>query len=164
MKHPRHSESGVFIALGSNLGDRERHIRNALHELAATARIRVLRNSTILETTAVGGPPQGDYLNAVAELSADLPPRELLDRMLEIECAHGRERRERWGPRTLDLDLLLFCEQIIHQSGLIIPHPRMWERDFVIRPLREICGDDRFESLRRFGQSARQPDVQTPAR
>ena len=131
---------GIFIGLGSNLGDREVHIRGALRELAEAGDIRVLRCSSLHDTEPVGGPPaQPRFLNAVAELETDLPPRELLDRLLAIERRHGRQRGVRNGPRTLDLDLLLYRERFISEPGLVVPHPRMWERPFVAQPLAEIC-------------------------
>lgn len=130
----------VFIGLGSNLGDRQAHINAALRELEERGDIRVLRRSTLHETEPVGGPPgQPCYLNAVAQLETDLAPRELLDRLLAIEQRHGRQRGVANGPRTLDLDLLLYGERVIDEPDLIVPHPRMWERPFVMQPLVEIC-------------------------
>jgi 2-amino-4-hydroxy-6-hydroxymethyldihydropteridine diphosphokinase len=133
-------QRGVFIALGSNLGDRARHIDDALRELAERGDIAVVARSTLHETEAVGGPPdQPRFLNAAAELSTDLPARELLHRLQEIEQRHGRVRDVPNGPRTLDLDLLLFREQVIAEPDLKVPHPRMWQRSFVMQPLSEIC-------------------------
>lgn len=130
---------GVFVALGSNLGDRERHIRAALEELAEAGDVRVIRCSALHETEPVGGPAgQGPYLNAVAEVDTALPPRELLNRLLAVEARHGRRRAERCGSRTLDLDLLLYRERVIDEPELTVPHPRMWERAFVMEPLAEI--------------------------
>jgi 2-amino-4-hydroxy-6-hydroxymethyldihydropteridine diphosphokinase len=120
----------VFIGLGSNLGDREAHIRAALRDLEERGDIHVLRCSTLHETEPV---------NAVAQLQTDLAPRELLDRLLTIEQRHGRQRGVANGPRTLDLDLLLYGQRVINEQDLIIPHPRMWERPFVMQPLAEIC-------------------------
>jgi 2-amino-4-hydroxy-6-hydroxymethyldihydropteridine diphosphokinase len=129
----------VYIGLGSNLGDRAATLAAALRDLAAAGDIRVLRCSSLHETAPVGGPPgQGNYLNAVAELDTELPPQALLTRLLEVERRHGRERRERNGPRTLDLDLLLYREVESQDPELTIPHPRMWEREFVLRPLAEL--------------------------
>lgn len=131
---------GVFIGLGSNMGDRERHIRQALVELAEQGDIRVLAESSLMETEPVGGPPgQGPYLNAAAELDTRLGPHALLDRLRQIEDRHGRVRAVRNGPRPLDLDLLLYREEAIDDERLRVPHPRMWERDFVMIPLGEIC-------------------------
>lgn len=132
--------AGIYIALGSNLGDREATIRAALRDLEEKADIRVVRCSTLQETDPVGGPPgQGPYLNAVAQLDTRLSPRELLARLLEIERRHGRRRDAPNGPRTLDLDLLLFGDRVIDEDGLTVPHPRMWQRPFVTQPLEEIC-------------------------
>jgi 2-amino-4-hydroxy-6-hydroxymethyldihydropteridine diphosphokinase len=148
---------GVFIALGSNLGARATHIRSALAELAELGDIQVLRCSSLHETEAVGGPSgQPRYLNAVAELRTELSPRELLSRLLAIEARHGRQRQLPNGPRTLDLDLLLYGDVHIAEPDLTVPHPRMWERDFVMRPLREICPPQRLSRLRRLsGQDPR---------
>lgn len=140
---------GVYIALGSNLGDREAILRAALRELAEHGDIRVVRCSALRETEPVGGPPgQGRYLNGVAELETTLGPRQLLERLLAIEDRHGRERSVANGPRTLDLDLLLYGEHVIDEDDLVVPHPRMWQRPFVVEPLREICEPRGFAALR----------------
>ncbi len=153
--------AGIFIALGSNLGDRAAHIRDALRELAEAGDIRVLACSTLHETDPVGGPPgQPLYLNAVAELATELEPRALLKRMREIEQRHGRDRTVRNGPRTLDLDLLLYRDRVLAEPDLTVPHPRMWEREFVMRPLREVCDPARLAAARRLRaerSSARPP-------
>ncbi len=142
---------GVYIGLGSNLGDRARHIEDALRELAAEGDIHVVARSTLHETEPVGGPAgQGRFLNAVAELETALSPRALLGRLQAIEAAHGRERAVPNGPRTLDLDLLLYGERVIHEPDLIVPHPRMWERAFVQEPLREICSAEALAATRRL--------------
>jgi 2-amino-4-hydroxy-6-hydroxymethyldihydropteridine diphosphokinase len=147
---------GVFIGLGSNLGDREATIRSALRELEGQNDIRVVCCSALHETEPVGGPPgQPCYLNAVAELETSLSPRELLGRLLAIEQRHGRQRSVPDGARTLDLDLLLCGERVIDEPDLIVPHPRMWERSFVMQPLAEICDVD---SLRlRLGARPAEP-------
>lgn len=140
---------GVFIALGSNLGDRERHLRQALESLEADGTSRVLRCSSLHETAPVGGPPgQGRYLNAAAELWTLHSPHALLESLLAIERLHGRRRDERHAPRTLDLDLLLYGERVICDARLELPHPRMWEREFVMAPLREISDPARLARLR----------------
>ena len=142
---------GVYIALGSNLGDRAALIRAALTELEQEGDIRILRRSSLHETEPVGGPAgQARYLNAVAELDTDLPPRALLARLLAVEARHGRVRTARNGPRTLDLDLLLYRQEVIEQPDLIVPHPRMWERPFVMLPLAEICPLKDLEAARRL--------------
>lgn len=149
MVDQRH-EGGVFIGLGSNVGDREGHIRASLRELSEHAHVELLRCSSLHETTPVGGPSgQKMYLNAAAELATSLAPEDLLAWLHEIERHHGRVRQTRWGPRTLDLDLLLYRELFIDRPELTVPHPRMWVRGFVMTPLREICGDDAIESYRR---------------
>ncbi len=132
---------GIYIGLGSNLGDRAAHITGGLRNLAERGDIRVLRVSTLHETQPVGGPPQGAFLNGVAELETALPARELLHRLQEVEARHGRVRSVPNAPRTLDLDLLLYGDERIHEAGLIVPHPRMWEREFVLRPLAELRPD-----------------------
>lgn len=129
----------AYIGLGSNLGDRRDYLNRAFHALEQPG-IRVVQVSRYFETEPEGGPPgQGAYLNAVAELETDLNPEELLRVLLEEEAALGRVRSEHFGPRTIDLDLLLFGDQICDQPGLILPHPRMHERLFVLEPLNEIA-------------------------
>lgn len=143
--------AGVYIGLGSNLGDREATIRAALRDLEECCGIRVVRCSTLHETDPVGGPPgQPRYLNAVAELETILSPRELLARMQQIERQHGRRRNVPDGPRTLDLDLLLYGGQAIDEPDLTVPHPRMWERPFVMRPLEEICDASTLAARRKM--------------
>ena len=127
------------IGLGSNLGDRSRHINDAVSALASLGTL--VRVSSLYETAPIGGPEQGPYLNAVVVIDTEMPARELLEQCLEIERAAGRERRERWGPRTLDLDLLLYGDEIIGDDGLVVPHPRMTERRFVLDPLLEVWPD-----------------------
>lgn len=147
---------GVFIALGSNQGDREGHVRGALSDLGERGDIRVLRVSSLIETAPVGGPPgQPDYLNAVAELATTLRPRALLDRLLAIERRHGRRRSVPNAARPLDLDLLLYGEETLDTPGLTLPHPRMWQRDFVMRPLAELCPAGRLAALRERARAAR---------
>lgn len=130
--------SSCAIALGSNLGDSRTILKSALHRLEQISGIQLIAHSRIYETRAVG-PPQPDYLNSCATLRVDLPPQTLLQTLLAIEAALGRVRREPWGPRTLDLDLLLFDDLILQTPTLHIPHPRMTERAFVLVPLAEIA-------------------------
>lgn len=128
------------IALGSNLGDSLATLESALQLLANTPGVSVERRSHWYQTKAVG-PPQPDYWNGCALLQVSLLPQELLQVLLQTEAKFGRVRRERWGPRTLDLDLLLFGDLILDLPGLQIPHPRMTERAFVLVPLAEIAPD-----------------------
>lgn len=126
----------AFLGLGSNLGDRERHLRDAVASLGPMVR----RVSPVYETEPVGGPPgQGPYLNIVVEIDTDLTPRELLAVCHRLEAAAGRVRAERWGPRTLDVDILLIDGVTVDEADLIVPHPRMWERRFVVAPLADLA-------------------------
>jgi 2-amino-4-hydroxy-6-hydroxymethyldihydropteridine diphosphokinase len=127
----------AFIGLGSNLGEREQNLRAALDRVSELGR---LRSSTVRETDPVGVIDQPKFLNAVAELHTQLPARELLDRLLAIERDLGRDRsvETRWGPRTIDLDLLLFGNDVIDEPSLMVPHPRLAERRFVLEPLYEL--------------------------
>lgn len=127
------------IALGSNLGDRRRHLDDAVAFLAGLG--DVVAVSSYYETAPIGGPEQQDYLNAVAVVVTELPAGRLLEMMLEEERRHGRRRREKWGPRTLDLDLLLYGELVIDEPSLTVPHPRLTERRFVLEPLLEVWPD-----------------------
>ena len=131
----------AYVGLGSNLGDRERTLREALDALAAEPAVEVAAVSTLLETDPVGYLDQPRFLNGVAALETELPPRALLDLLLAVERRFGRERGgvPRQGPRTLDLDLLLYGEAEIDEPGLRIPHPRLHERAFVLRPLAELA-------------------------
>lgn len=137
---PETLSAGVYIALGSNLGDRATMIRAALTAIDAHPDIAIRRVSSVCETEPVGGPPnQRNYHNAVAEIATRLAPTDLLATLLEIEARLGRKRSGPNAPRTIDLDLLLFRDQHINQPGLIVPHPRMWRRSFVLDPLAELC-------------------------
>ena len=130
----------AYVALGSNLADRPAHIAAALDRLRQTPGVRVTAVSTLLENPAVGGPAGSPpFLNAAAELLTDLPPHELLRELLAIEGQLGRVRAERWGPRTIDLDLLLYGDWVIESPDLTVPHPLMHARRFVLQPLAEIA-------------------------
>jgi 2-amino-4-hydroxy-6-hydroxymethyldihydropteridine diphosphokinase len=128
----------AYIGLGSNLGERKGNLRAALARLAELGDVRA---SSFRETDPVGVTDQPRFLNAAAELSTDLSARELLDALLAIERDLGRDRslEERWGPRTLDLDLLVYGDQAIDEPGLTVPHPRLAERLFVLEPLDELA-------------------------
>jgi 2-amino-4-hydroxy-6-hydroxymethyldihydropteridine diphosphokinase len=130
----------AYLGLGSNLGDRRGYLEQGLALLRQTPGVEVLRVSSFFETDPVGGPAgQGPYLNAAAALRTTLPAAELLQRLLAIETACGRVRAERFGPRTLDLDLLLYGDVVLDSPDLTLPHPRLHERLFVLQPLAEIA-------------------------
>jgi len=136
----------VFLGLGSNLGDREATIEDALARLAARG-VRLRRRSSTWETDPVGGPPQGPFLNAAAEVETSLSPEDLLAACLDVEHELGRVRTVRNGPRTIDLDVLLYGERRVERPGLTIPHPRLAERRFVLAPLAEIAAEVRHPVL-----------------
>lgn len=129
----------VAIGLGSNLGDRRGHLDEAVAALAEIGEIAVV--SSYYETAPIGGPEQGDYLNAVALLDTELAAVRVMEMLIEVERGHGRVRREPWAARTLDLDLLLVGDQVVEEPGLTVPHPRMTERRFVLEPLTEVWPD-----------------------
>lgn len=132
----------ALVGLGSNLGDRLAHLRAAVRALELTPGVRLTARSRVYETDPVGGPAgQGAYLNAAVGLETTLDPPELLGVLLGIERSRGRERRERWGPRTLDLDLLTYGSRLIRTPDLIVPHPRLLERAFVLVPVADVAGD-----------------------
>lgn len=138
----------AYIALGANLGDREAQIRVAALRLQKTPGVDSVTLSPLLEYPAVGGPANSpDFLNGAAEVRSTLLPRELLDRLLEIERELGRERHEKWGPRLIDLDLLLYGDQIISSPELKVPHPLMAGRRFVLEPLARLAPQARHPSL-----------------
>jgi 2-amino-4-hydroxy-6-hydroxymethyldihydropteridine diphosphokinase len=128
----------VFLGLGSNLGDREAALEGALGRLEARG-FRVTRRSSLWLTEPVGGPPQGPFLNAVAEGETALRPEALLEACLAIEGEMGRVRAERNGPRTIDVDILFYGDEECASPGLVIPHPRLHERRFVLAPLAEMA-------------------------
>ncbi|TWI04746.1 2-amino-4-hydroxy-6-hydroxymethyldihydropteridine diphosphokinase [Luteimonas cucumeris] len=132
-----------FVGLGGNIGDAAATLRAAFDELAALPGTRLLRASQLYRTPAWGMERQPDFINAVAMLDTRLAPQSLLEHLLAIECRHGRVREDgqRWGPRTLDLDLLLYGDAVTDQPGLHVPHPQMHLRAFVLRPLVEIAPD-----------------------
>ncbi len=130
----------AYIGLGSNLGDRERQLAGAVAALARAPGCRVTALSAVYETQPVGGPPQGAYLNAVAQLRTELAPRALLELLLSIEREAGRVRgATRDAARTLDLDLLLYGDRVIDEPELRVPHPRLGERAFALEPLAELA-------------------------
>ena len=133
----------AYVGLGSNLGDRRALIDGAL------SRLRPLRVSAVVETEPWGVSAQPRFLNAVAEVMTDLGPREFLDRLRSVEQELGRVRTERWGPRTIDLDLLLYGDTPFESPELSVPHPRLAERRFVLEGLAELCPDRTVPGLDR---------------
>jgi 2-amino-4-hydroxy-6-hydroxymethyldihydropteridine diphosphokinase len=128
----------AYLALGSNLGDRAATLQRAVDALGATPGLRVVAVSKVYETEPIG-PPQPDYLNAVVALDTDLGARALLEVGQELEREARRTRGERFGPRTLDVDVLLVGDDRVDEPDLIVPHPRMWERHFVLAPLADVA-------------------------
>jgi len=130
----------AFVGIGSNLGEPERHIAAALDLLRAQEGIDVVAVSSFRETEPVGYLEQPNFVNGAAALETALSPRELLDRLLAIELELGRRRDEgpRFGPRTIDLDLLLYGDETVDEPGLTVPHPRLAERRFALEPLAEL--------------------------
>ena len=147
MSEPRR----VFLGLGSNVGDRWRFLREAVASLPDVVAV-----SPVYETDPIGGPGgQGPYLNCVVELSTTLPPRQLLGICHRLETAADRVRHERWGPRTLDIDILVVEGFTLDDPDLEIPHPRMRERRFVLEPLRDLAPELVPEDLERLGRGVR---------
>jgi len=131
----------AFIGLGANLGDPESQVRRAVAALADLPRTRLLASSSLYRSAPVGVGPQPDFVNAVAQVETGLPARDLLEELLTAEARAGRERPAPGAARTLDLDLLLYGDELIDEPGLVVPHPRMHERAFVLLPLAEIAAD-----------------------
>lgn len=129
----------AYIALGSNLGDKEAFIRNAVTSLAESDSIQLTAMSSLIVTKPYGGVEQDDFLNGACEIKTLFTPEELLSFLHALEASAGRERTIVWGPRTLDLDILLYDDLVLHTPTLTIPHPDMTNRDFVLRPLTEIA-------------------------
>jgi len=133
-------ERRAFVGLGSNLGDRRAHLRAAVEQLRTVGDL--VDVSPLYETEPVGGPPgQQDYLNLVVELHTADSPRTLLERCRALEAAAHRVRTEHWGPRTLDADVLWVEGELVDDADLTVPHPRMWERRFVLAPLADLAPD-----------------------
>jgi len=129
----------AYVGLGSNMGDRERLLWGAVHMLAFNAEVDVVAVSSIRETDPVGIVDQPPFLNGVVAIDTELGPRALLDLLLSIELELGRTRAgPRFGPRTIDLDLLLYGDDVVDEPGLTVPHPRLHERRFALEPLAEL--------------------------
>jgi 2-amino-4-hydroxy-6-hydroxymethyldihydropteridine diphosphokinase len=127
-----------YIGIGSNLGDRKKYIERAIEELKKSGRIDVKRVSSVYETEPMGDVAQGKFLNGVIEADTDFSPHELLSELNSIENGLGRKRIAKNGPRTIDLDILYYGSQAINEKDLVIPHPKIEEREFVLKGLREL--------------------------
>ena len=130
----------AYVALGSNLGDRDAQLESARRAIAALPGTRVVAASAVEETAPVGDVPQGPYLNQMIAVETSLAPRELLSELQRIELAAGRVRAERWGPRTLDLDIVRFGDRVIAEPDLVVPHREVANRDFWQREIAELDG------------------------
>lgn len=141
--------ASVFVGLGSNMGDREGALRGAIRALKDTEDIEVVAVSSFRETEPVGGPPQGPFINAVAQITTYLAPEQLMRSLQEIEGQFGRERKAKWGPRRLDLDILLYNKKVLDLPRLRIPHPLMHKRRFVLKPMCELAPHRRHPTIGR---------------
>jgi 2-amino-4-hydroxy-6-hydroxymethyldihydropteridine diphosphokinase len=146
----------AYVALGANLGDRLGSLQRAVGLLDAVDGIDVVRSSRVFETAPVG-PPQPDFLNAVIEVRTSLEPRALLRACRSVERDLGRQRHERWGPRTIDVDVLTYDDRDVDEPDLRIPHPRMHERAFVLVPLGELDADPPLPGGRRLAEVSLPP-------
>ncbi len=131
----------AYLGLGGNLGDRRWHLAEAVRRLHSPPQLQVRASSSVYESVAVGNTVQPDFLNLVVQVETTYSPKELLAEGLRIETELGRVRRERWGPRTVDIDVLLYDGMSLVDDALTLPHPRMKERSFVLIPLAEIAPD-----------------------
>lgn len=139
-KHPKtRGPQRVFVALGSNVGDREEYIEQAVFLIGKIKGVEILKRSSNHETEPEGDSDQTAYINAALELKTELPPKKLLNEFTTIENALGRERETEWGPRTIDIDLLFYGNMIVSDDNLQIPHPLVHERTFVLEPMKEIA-------------------------
>jgi len=128
-----------YLGIGTNLGNRKENIKLAVKKVYALKDTRVLKESKVMESLPVGGPAgQRRYLNAALKIDTQLPALALLRQLKEIESQMGRKKTMRFGPRIIDLDILLYADKVIKSKKLTIPHPRMFQRDFVVKPLKEI--------------------------
>ena len=129
----------AYIGFGSNIGDRLKHLQNAIHALSKTEGINLQKISSVYKTDPIGYEAQGQFLNGVAAIQTSLSPLSLLQTLKDIETAVGRQHRTRWGPREIDLDLLIYGDLRVQTEELVIPHPEMHLRRFVLAPLAEIA-------------------------
>ncbi|UXU54782.1 2-amino-4-hydroxy-6-hydroxymethyldihydropteridine diphosphokinase [Staphylococcus agnetis] len=148
----------VYLGLGSNIGDREQQLKSAVERLNQVTDIYVQQVSSMYETKPVGYVDQPDFLNVCLHIKTSLSPEVLLQQCLDIEKELHRVRKVRWGPRTIDIDVLLYGDQIIESEQLIVPHPRMTERAFVMIPLNEIASNVIEPRSKKTIQSLVHPD------
>jgi 2-amino-4-hydroxy-6-hydroxymethyldihydropteridine diphosphokinase len=150
----------AYLSLGSNLGDRAANLRSALESLE-TAELRITAVSSIVETVPVGETtePVPDYLNLVAEAETSLPPEALLKHTQAVEKAIGRVPTFRWGPRVIDIDILVYDQVTVESEGLTIPHPRLFERAFALQPLSELAPDLRFPDGSNISERLEEPEI-----
>ncbi len=153
----------AFLALGSNLGDRHAHLQAAVDLLHAEPELTVVAVSSVYETDPVGGPVQDDFLNAMIEIETDRSPQQLLEIAHAAEAAADRVRMQRWGPRTLDVDIVFIDGVTVDEPDLTVPHPRWRERDFVLAPMHDLAPDlvevprDGWRGVRRAPAVLRMP-------
>jgi len=131
----------ILIGLGSNIGDRQKNIMTAIQKLGIHTGIHIEKISSLYETKPVGVTEQPDFLNGAISITTHLAPHKLLEVCLQVECQMGRIRDQRWGPRNIDIDILVYDDYVIVDEVLCIPHPRLHERSFVLIPLQELVGD-----------------------
>jgi len=155
----------IFIGLGSNLGDKRKNIEKAIQYLRQYPDFNLVKQSTIIETKAYGKTDQPDFLNCVVEVKTKLTPHDLLNRCHIIEKMLGRIRSEKWGPREIDLDILFYNNEIIKTANLIIPHPEVHKREFVLQSLKEIAPNfvhpilkTRMQDLYRLAKSKKEEE------
>jgi 2-amino-4-hydroxy-6-hydroxymethyldihydropteridine diphosphokinase len=147
----------VYLGLGTNLGDREQNLRDAIARLKAVKGVNFLRQSRVYQTAPMHTADQPEFLNMVVEIDMpdDMPARALLSVTKGIEKDLGRKHRQRWGPREIDIDILLFGDEQIEEDDFQVPHPRMWERAFVIVPLAELAPEARSPAGERVADVAK---------
>lgn len=131
----------VYLGLGSNLGDRTEYIRLAIERIKNSLYFSDVLWSELIETSPVGYAQQPDFINCAVKLETELPPEELLNELHKIELELGRKREIKWGPRTIDIDILFYGDRVVQKPGLLIPHPELHKRIFVLKPLLELCPD-----------------------